>query len=225
MNLRRLAIAEVGGFEVELSEMIAFGEEGEAAGLEGVNVRDVGFGRNLETGEVVSGIDENAAEAFVGEVAGRAHGGAEGGAFLAFGSFVFLQPNSGLGNLAFDVGGFGDEGFGDDAVNENGGVVLGDALHAVDVTFGKDIGDAIEDGMLGVFVVNSTSAALGSVTTVVTGPAFAKDVGPEASPVDAAEFASGAECVCGGAESEDGLSGLQVVGDGSKLILGEVAKP
>ena len=56
--------------------MVAAIEKAEAAWVEGIDKRDVNFGGNLETGEVESGIDEDAAKSFVVEVAGGSHGGA-----------------------------------------------------------------------------------------------------------------------------------------------------
>lgn len=140
--------------------MVAAIEKAEATRVEGVDKRDVNFGGNLETGEVESGIDEDAAKSFVVEVAGGSHGGAEGRALFPFGCLVFFQPDSGLGLLAFDVGGLGDERFGDDSMNQDSGIVFGDAADAVDVAFREDVGNPVENRVFGVGLVDDAAGTL-----------------------------------------------------------------
>ena len=140
--------------------MVAAIEKAEAAWVEGIDKRDVNFGGNLETGEVEGGIDEDAAKSFVVEVAGGSHGGAEGRAFFSFGCLVFFQPDRGLGLLAFDVGGLGDEGFGDDSMNQDSGIVFGHAADAVDVTFREDVGNSVENRVFGVGLVDDAAGTL-----------------------------------------------------------------
>ena len=140
--------------------MVAAIEKAEATWVEGIDKRDVNFGGNLETGEVEGGIDEDAAKSFVVEVAGGSHGGAEGRAFFSFGCLVFFQPDRGLGLLAFDVGGLGDEGFGDDSMNQDSGIVFGHAADAVDVTFREDVGNSVENWVFGVGIVDDAAGTL-----------------------------------------------------------------
>ena len=140
--------------------MVAAIEKAEATRVEGIDKSDVNFGGNLETGEVEGGIDEDAAKSFVVEVAGGSHGGAEGRAFFSLGCLVFFQPASGLGLLAFDVGGLRDEGFGDDSMNQDSGIVFGDAADAVDVAFREDVGNPVENRVFGVGLVDDAAGTL-----------------------------------------------------------------
>ena len=140
--------------------MVAAIEKAEATWFEGIDKRDVNFGGDLETGEVEGGIDEDAAKSFVVEVAGGSHGSAEGHTFFPFGCLVFFQPDSGLGLLVFDVGGFRDEGFRNDSMNQNSGIVFGDAADAVDVAFREDVGNPVENRVFGVGLVDDATRTL-----------------------------------------------------------------
>lgn len=62
------------------------------------------------------------------------------------------------------------------------------------------------------------------MSTIVAGPAFAENVGSEVPPINSAEFTLCAKSVSRSAESEDGFSGVEIVGEGFELVFGKIAE-
>lgn len=164
---------------------------------------------------MVGGVDDEAAEVFAEEVDGSAGGGAEAGAGgFAVGSGVGVEPGEGHGGVVLvscDGDGVGVEGFGDEAAEEDG-VGLGEVFDAVDIGGGEDVAYGVEDGVFFPAFFDDCACAFAFVFAVVADPCFAEDFEAPVVLGDGAEGFFSFEGVGGGAVSDDGLTGVEVLG-------------
>ena len=145
--------------------------------VERIDVCNVGFLGNLETGQVIGGIDQQPAQIFADQVNRSAHRRAESGTGLAVRSLVRVQPCEGLHRivlLSLHVLGLGVQSLGYRSAQQNG-ILVCQPADTIDVGWTEYVLYSIEDRMLGILLHNDSPSAFAFVATMVAYPTFTHD--------------------------------------------------
>ena len=220
--MRGLAQAIIGRLHVLTRPEVFVPNKAVEGRIEGIDVANVRFLGNLETGQVIGGIDQQPAQVFANQVNRSAHSGAECGAALTIRSLVRMQPCEGLHRivlLALDVLGLGVESLGYRSAQQYGIPLRGDPLDTIDVRWSEDVLNSVENRMLGVFCLNDSPSALPFVTTMVAYPSLAHDKRTKCAVAYLSpEGTASREGMCRGTDSDYRLACIEEIRDVLRIL-------